>query len=288
MQWGTFSPILRTHASLSPYGERRIWAYPVPYSQIMRESFRQRYAMLPYIYTEGRRTYDTGIAFLRPLYYDWPEAKPAYDHKDEYIFGENLIVAPVVAPADKATALAKEKVWIPAGEWVEQSSGKHFTGPLEVERQFTIAETPLYFKAGAITPMAPPMLRTDAKPIDPLTLQVTPLRDGQQSSYTVYDDGNDAKNISRAKPPGPNSPPNSQAQKPSFTSMPKKATTPTCPNARLRSAPARKHGLRSRSPPTASRSSTSRWKANPAGATTVTGSWSSSPRSASPFTHQWT
>ena len=54
--------------------ERRIWAYPEPYSEIMRDLYHRRYAMLPYIYTEARRTYDTGLAFLHPLYYEWPEA----------------------------------------------------------------------------------------------------------------------------------------------------------------------------------------------------------------------
>ncbi len=42
-------------------------------------TFQLRYALQPYIYTEARRTYDTGVAFLRPLYYDWPEANEAYD-----------------------------------------------------------------------------------------------------------------------------------------------------------------------------------------------------------------
>ena len=47
----------------------------------MRDTFHLRYAMQPYIYTEARRTYDTGVAFLRPLYYDWPEANEAYDQQ---------------------------------------------------------------------------------------------------------------------------------------------------------------------------------------------------------------
>ena len=57
----------------------------------------------PYIYTEARRTYDTGVAFFRPLYYDWPEEDAAYTSKDEYIFGDQMLAAPVAAPADKVT-----------------------------------------------------------------------------------------------------------------------------------------------------------------------------------------
>ena len=96
VQFGVFAPVLRTHTTKNPEAERRIWAYPEPYSGIMRSDFDLRYALVPYIYTEGRRTYDTGVAFLRPLYYNWPEAAQAYDSKNEYQFGKEMLVAPVV------------------------------------------------------------------------------------------------------------------------------------------------------------------------------------------------
>ena len=103
VQFGAFSPILRTHTTKNPESERRIWAYPEPYSSILRSAFQLRYALQPYIYTEARRTYDTGVAFFRPLYYDWPEADAAYTSKGEYIFGDQMLAAPVTAPADKVT-----------------------------------------------------------------------------------------------------------------------------------------------------------------------------------------
>jgi alpha-glucosidase len=69
-----FSSVLSarsTHnTTKNPNSERRIWAYPEPYSAILRSTFQLRYALQPYIYTEARRTYDTGTAFLHPLYYD--------------------------------------------------------------------------------------------------------------------------------------------------------------------------------------------------------------------------
>jgi len=78
IQWGIFSPILRTHTTKNPEAERRIWASPEPYSDLMRDGFAERYAMQPYIYTEARKTYDTGLAFLHPLYYEWPEGPAAW------------------------------------------------------------------------------------------------------------------------------------------------------------------------------------------------------------------
>jgi alpha-glucosidase (family GH31 glycosyl hydrolase) len=197
VQFGAFSPILRTHTTKNPDSERRIWAYPEPYSSILRSAFQLRYALLPYIYTEARRTYDTGVAFLRPLYYDWPEANEAYTSKDEYLFGDRLIVAPVVAPAEKTSGLATEHVWIPNGEWIEWPTGKNFTGPTSVDRSFSIDQTPVYVKAGTIVPMQPPMLHTGEKPVDPLIVNVWPLKPGTSSSYSVYEDSGVAEEYQR-------------------------------------------------------------------------------------------
>ncbi|HVH85765.1 MAG TPA: TIM-barrel domain-containing protein [Terriglobales bacterium] len=199
IQFGTFSPILRTHTTKNPDSERRIWAYPEPYSDIMRDEFHLRYALIPYIYTEARRTYDTGVAFLRPLYYDWPEAEQAYTAKNEYLFGDNMLVAPVTSPIDNSSGLASESIWLPEGEWIEWSTGKHFIGPVEVTRKFSIRETPVYVGAGAIVPMAPKMRYTSEKPVDPLIVNVFPLGSAGKSSYTLYEDSSKGRDYEMGK-----------------------------------------------------------------------------------------
>jgi len=188
VQFGGFSPILRTHTTKNPDAERRIWAYPEPYSAVLRSAFQLRYSLQPYIYTEARRTYDTGVAFFRPLYYDWPEEAGAYERKGEYQFGDQMIAAPVTAPADKTSGLATEKVWLPEGEWIEWPTAKHLTGPATVERSFSIEQTPVYLRAGAIVPMQPAVRFTGEKPVDPLIVNVWPLKPGADSSYAVYED----------------------------------------------------------------------------------------------------
>ncbi len=188
LQFGALSPILRTHTTKNAEAERRVWAYPEPYSSIMRDAYHLRYALLPYIYTEGRRTYDTGVAFVRPLYYDWPEQPEAYASKGEYQFGENLIVAPVVAPLDPATNLTHKQVWLPPGEWIEWPTGRRIEGPASVDRSFALSQVPIYVRAGAIVPMAPPMLHTDERPLSPLIVNVFPLQSGERSEYTLYED----------------------------------------------------------------------------------------------------
>jgi hypothetical protein len=193
VEFGAFSPILRTHTTKNPGSERRIWAYPEPFSSILRSTFQLRYALQPYIYTEARRTYDTGVAFLRPLYYDWPTDSQAYDSKGEYVFGEQMLVAPVVTPADKVSGLAEQDVYLPAGNWpgggwIEWPTGKHFAGGNTVHRSFSIDQTPVYLKEGAIVPMQPPVGHTGEKPVDPLIINVWPLAPGSDSKYSLYED----------------------------------------------------------------------------------------------------
>ena len=188
VQFGAFSPILRTHTTKNPDSERRVWAYPEPYSSILEDTFRLRYLLEPYVYTEARKTYDTGIAFLHPLYYDWPREDAAYTSKNEYVFGEQMLVAPVVTPGDKVSGLATENIWLPEGGWYEWPTGKLLKGGQSLARLFTIAEVPVYLRPGAIVPMQPEMQYTGQKPVDPLILNIWPLADKQQSSYELYED----------------------------------------------------------------------------------------------------
>ncbi len=191
IQWGSFSPILRTHTTKNPDAERRIWAYPEPYADLMRQSYVRRYALQPYIYTEARKTYDTGLAFLHPLYYDWPDDPQTYEAKNEYMFGDSILADPITEPVAKESQLAKTRVWLPPGEWIEWDTGARFRGPASVERDFSLSQIPLYVKAGSIIPMQPPMSHTGQLPIDPLILAVFPLENGQVSKYRLYDDAGD-------------------------------------------------------------------------------------------------
>jgi len=188
VQFGAVSPILRTHTTKNPDAERRIWAYPEPYASILRATYQRRYALLPYLYTEARRTYDTGVAFVHPLYYDWPEADAAYEIKGEFAFGAEILAAPVTQPVEAASGLASMSVWIPDGDWIEWPTGRHLAGPRTWTRRFSIDQTPLYLRAGAIVPMQPPMRHSDERPVDPLIVSVWPLSPAQDASYEIYED----------------------------------------------------------------------------------------------------
>jgi alpha-glucosidase len=193
VQFGVFSPILRTHTTKDSDAERRVWAYPEPYSDIMRRDFNQRYALVPYIYTEARRTYDTGLAFLRPLYYDWPDLDEAYNASDEYSFGNSLIAAPVVKPVDPTTNLARETVWVPPGDWMDWQRGLHLHGPATISANYSISQIPVLVRSGAIIPMTTGIPSTSQKPAAPLAVVVFPLAAGEHSVYRLYEDASNSR-----------------------------------------------------------------------------------------------
>ncbi|MCK4306221.1 MAG: DUF5110 domain-containing protein, partial [Candidatus Eisenbacteria sp.] len=185
VQYGVFSPILRTHTTKNPEAERRIWAYPVDHFLIMRDAFLLRYALIPYIYTAARQAYDTGVSVCRPMYYDYPEADEAYEFSGQYMFGNDIIVAPITAPVSSESMLASKSIWLPDGTWIEWFTGMRFKGPACIERVFALDEIPVYVKAGSIIPMQPEMRNTSAKPVDPLILNIFP---GDSGTVRIYED----------------------------------------------------------------------------------------------------
>lgn len=183
VEWGAFSPVLRTHTTKNPDSERRIWAFAPQYADAMRNAFLMRYSLVPYIYTAARDAYDTGVSMLHPLYYDYPDEDAAYMRDGGYFFGSQMIAAPVVTPADPNSRLAIRSVWLPPGQWIEWPTGARIAGPIQMTRSFDINQIPVYVRAGSIIPQSPQMSATSARPLDPLVLQVFPARSGEGKLY---------------------------------------------------------------------------------------------------------
>ena len=195
IQFGVFSPILRTHTTKNPDAERRMWAYPDQYFTVMRDAYRLRYAMIPYIYTEARKAYDTGVSVVRPMYYEYPSAEEAYRFAGQYMFGDAMIVAPIATPADSSQTATKE-LWLPEGEWYEWFTGAKMQGPGVYTRSYTLEEVPVFVKAGSIVPMQPDMMHTGEKPVDPLILNVFP---GTEGATRVYEDAGNSTAYQRGE-----------------------------------------------------------------------------------------
>ena len=192
IQFGVFSPLLRTHSTNAENIERRIWKYPNFKS--MKEAFELRYALVPYIYTQAREAYDTGVSICRPLYYDHPECNEAYDYEGEYMFGDDILVSPITKAAD-ASGLSKEKIWLPEGNWYEACSGTLLEGGQTYTRTFGPTDIPYYYKAGSIIPNYPKVSNLKHRPTS-LLLKFIP---GESGETKLYEDENDTEGYKDGK-----------------------------------------------------------------------------------------
>lgn len=188
IQYGVFSPILRTHATSASHIERRIWMFPN--FELMRDAIRLRYTLVPYIYTMARESYDTGIGMCRPMYYEYPELDEAYKYEGQYMFGNDILAAPITA-SDNGTNISEKEIWFPEGKWYEVMTGETVEGGSVQTRTFEGRDLiPYYYREGAIIPLYPEgMMHLKVRP-ETLTLQVVPGAKGEFSFYE--DEGNSA------------------------------------------------------------------------------------------------
>lgn len=185
IQFGVYSPILRTHTTKSPDAERRIWRFEDPYSTLMADQLRLRYELVPYIYTANRRACETGISLLRPMYYDWPETETAYEAKDQYFFGDDWIVSPVITPSEPSNGLAAKRTWLPEGDWWDLAWGRMVGGGRWIDGDYGIGETPVFARAGSIRPILEGVRRLVPGSYPTLCFECLPGGDG---SYVLYED----------------------------------------------------------------------------------------------------
>jgi alpha-glucosidase (family GH31 glycosyl hydrolase) len=188
LQYGGFSPIMRTHSTKNAAIKKEIWNFGPEYAKAQHDAIRLRYALVPYIYTMSRKTFETGIGLCRPMYYDYAKQPEAYNYKEEYMFGDNMLIKPVTTPSKDGFATVK--VWLPAGnDWYEWYTGTLLKGGQVVERSFSIDEYPVYVKTGSVIPMYNDQIQNLDQNPNNLTIGIFP---GGSGKFQLYEDnGND-------------------------------------------------------------------------------------------------
>jgi alpha-glucosidase (family GH31 glycosyl hydrolase) len=147
---------------------------------ICKRYLELRYRLMPYLYSAVRETTRTGLPIVRALWLHYPDDPAAVARGDEYLWGRDLLVAPVVEKG--ATS---RRLYLPRGSWFDFWTGERTDGGREIDRPVDLATTPLYVRAGAIVPMGPVRQYT-AEPVDgPLTVTVYPGADG---SFDMFED----------------------------------------------------------------------------------------------------
>ena len=147
---------------------------------IARRYAELRYQLLSYNYTLAWEARETGLPFMRALWLHYPNDAKARAIGTEYLWGRDLLVAPVFEKGANAREL-----YLPPGEWYDWWTGGRQSGGRTVIRKIDLATMPIYARAGAVIPLDPIRQYTGEKVSEPLTVRIYRGADG---SSVLYDD----------------------------------------------------------------------------------------------------
>ncbi len=194
LQFGVFSPILRLHSSSNPFLTKDPRDFSPELRDIMVRFLRLRHQLVPYLYSAMWTATMRGVAPVRPMYHDHPGESTAYAVPNEYMFGPDLLVAPLTTPTEARSHLARTEAWLPEGTWTDIFTGLPYAGGRKVALHRTRTSIPVLARAGAVIPLASdPMETLDHAP-KALTLMVVPGEDSGTPGRAdlIEDDGSAA------------------------------------------------------------------------------------------------
>nr|WP_208386427.1 glycoside hydrolase family 31 protein [Curtobacterium sp. WW7] len=184
VQFGVFSPIMRLHSANNPFIRKEPWVFPAGPRAAMGDALRFRHRLVPYLHTMNHLA-ALGTALVRPMYHLEPHRDEAYRVPNQYAFGTELVVAPIVAPRDAVTLHGRARAWLPPGTWTDVFTGTTYGGDRFVDLHRTLDTIPVLLRAGGILPLAGPD-EVDAT-VNPAALEVL-VAPGASGSFTLVED----------------------------------------------------------------------------------------------------
>jgi alpha-glucosidase len=180
IQLGALTPLFRTHTA---YGttDQEPWSFGDRAEDISRKFIGLRYQLLPYIYKEFEQSTRTGLPLMRPLVLEFQHDSQTYWTQDEFLLGDDLLVAPVLEEGARV-----RRVYLPEGRWLHWGSDSVYVGPGSAWVEAALESMPIFLREGAVLPTWPVMNHVGERPVDPLTLDVFP--GASASRDTLYED----------------------------------------------------------------------------------------------------
>ena len=184
LQLGVFSPINRLHSNNTEFVRKEPWCYGEEAELIMKRWLRLRHQLFPYLYTMNYRNHRDLQPLVQPMYYAYPRKSGAYEVKNQFFFGSELMVAPITRPTNPITNMGGTQVWLPKGDWFDFFTGLRYSSKkdrtLSVHRR--LGGYPVFAKAGAIVPMQRNMALNSGENLDVLVFP------GGDNSFVLYED----------------------------------------------------------------------------------------------------
>ncbi|MGH9473252.1 MAG: glycoside hydrolase family 31 protein [Terriglobales bacterium] len=179
-----FFPFMRGHANKGTPAKEP-WAFGPAHTAENRLAIARRYEFLPYIYNVFYRSSRSGLPMMRALLLDFPNDPRTYNIADEFLFGRDLLVAPIVEPE-----AVSRSVYLPAGTWYrlsEDAAPVAVSGPADIRAAADEGELPLFARDGAILFRSPAVENTAAWQTAPLIFEI--FSQGPTSRTYYEDDG---------------------------------------------------------------------------------------------------
>lgn len=178
-EYATFQPNMRAHGSRN-FNE--VWSYGKQAEPILEKYLRLRYQLMPYIYSLGHFSHETGAPFMRGLFMDFGNDPKVANIGDEFMFGPALLIAPVTEQGSTS-----REVYLPTGtDWYNFWTNERLHGGQRIMASAPIDTLPIFVRAGSVLPLGAPVLSTNEKQAI-AEMRVYPGADGDFSLYS--DDG---------------------------------------------------------------------------------------------------
>jgi alpha-D-xyloside xylohydrolase len=139
VELGALSPIFQLHGTTP----REPWVFDDETVRITKYYFDLRWRLMPDIQKWARDARENGVPMWRPLLYEFPDDKDTWSIEDEFLFGPDLLVAPLLSEDDE------RPVYLPAGEWVDVWTGERHAGPKRLTARASLAQIPVFARNGA-------------------------------------------------------------------------------------------------------------------------------------------
>lgn len=140
-----FCSHLRAHGS----PPREPWAFGSEAEESVRELLHLRYRLMPYIWTESLVAAERSLPLVRPLWLDHPHDPIAQGVEDAFMFGRDLLVAPMLDDS------GGRSVSLPAGAWIDAWTGETLDGGVRIDVAVPLGRTPVYARPGTVIPVSP-------------------------------------------------------------------------------------------------------------------------------------
>ncbi|MDP4145293.1 MAG: glycoside hydrolase family 31 protein [Bacillota bacterium] len=182
IEFSAFTPIFRVHGNLDD--QRQPWVFGDTAEAAAKKAIQLRYKLIPYIYAYDRKAYETGVGLVKPLVFDYSEDKNVENDVDAWMFGDYMLVSPVVQEGQTS-----KKIYLPKGTWIDYFTGKTYEGGSTIDYTVnanTYDDIPLFVKKGAIIPNQDSQNYVGEKPVTNVYVDIFP--DKEKTSFNYYDD----------------------------------------------------------------------------------------------------